>query len=123
VRYTIQPSADGHSLVYGLEGAGALVDVLARNLKTETSVSGPAADRAPAAPPFNAQAVLHGDPGFSDRMIRVNAMLAVALARDITGKVRAEHAKALIDLDRCPDRACISAWLGQREAALSRWQE
>jgi hypothetical protein len=124
--YTIQPSADGKSLVYGVEGAGPLTAAIAgADLGGWAAGNAPSPAAGPSAPTaaFNAQGAVLGNPAFRARMARLNQMLAVALARDVTGRVRTEQAAALDDLDRCAAAACVEAWFGRREAALGRWQE
>jgi hypothetical protein len=125
VRYTIQPSADGRSLVYGLGGADALIRALAgadlsgwarRNAPAEPVGAAPSAVR------YVPQAAIRRDPALSARLARLNEMLAVALARDVTGQVRIAHARALIALDACTDAPCVEAWFAEREAALGKWQ-
>jgi hypothetical protein len=137
VRYTSQPAADGTGQVISVEGAGPIIDSIARAdlsawvaRSTQADVVASRASPVPsspvtraASPPFNPIAAIRNNPALGRRMEHLNAMLTNATERDVTGDVKAAHAAALRELYGCADNRCIDAWFARREAALSKWQD
>jgi hypothetical protein len=78
----------------------------------------------PPPPPRQASAadIVAGDAGLQARERRVQAMLANARGRDVTGQVNAEEGAARSAWAACRSAACLQDWYRRREAALSVWE-